>query len=532
MSKKNPDLKKGEEIVKKYEQYKSARANWDEHWEDLAEYFIPNKDDVYGYRMDGEKKFNRLYDSTSIQSLEMLSSSLHGMLTNPASVWFGLSTGDSKLDMEKDVQVYLQECTRITIDALNQSNFQEEIHETYQDLGGIGTTVLDIEEDDEHDVRFRSGPIYSSYIAENHKGIVDTLYRCWPMSLRNIVSKFGEDILAEESFKSAHDKDPEQKEEVIYAIYPHSDEKQRKLGKFEASFVIRKYMKVLEERTYHSWPHAVPRWTKLNQEVYGRAPSMKCLPDVKMLNAVMKTTIRGMQKVVDPPLMIPDNGFLLPINTTPGGSNFYRAGIKDRIEPFPVTARPDVGLDFIENIRGRIREAFYWDQMQLINQRDMTATEVMQRTDERLRFLGPVLGRLNNELLRPIIDRVFDILSRRGRYPKPPGILKNKPNLKVVYTSQIAKAQRTGEANTLLKVLQAAQPIIMAQPDTMDNFNGDDIIRYYSNLFGLPHEFVNDQKAVKATREGRAQAQQKAAQAQMENQNADTQLKQAKAQTA
>lgn len=524
-------MPKGQRIIKDYEMQKGKRQNWDSHWEELAAYFIPNKDDVYGFRNEGEKKHNRLYDSTSIHSLEMLSASLHGMLTNPASVWFGLSTGDTAMDMDPEITKYLQTCTRITIDTLNQSNFQEEIHETYLDLGGIGTTVLEIEEDEDVDVRFRSSPIYGSYIAENSKGVVDKIWRSYKMSLRNIKQKFGDEVFtSNDQLATAYMTDPEQQEEIIFSIYPHSDEKKAKKGKFEACTVLRKHHFILEEKTFHSWPFAVPRWTKLNGEVYGRAPAMKCLPDVKMLNSVMKTTIRGMQKAVDPPLMVPDSGFLLPINTTPSGTNFYRTGMKDRIEPFPVAARPDIGLDFVENIRGRVRESFFWDQLQLINQRDMTATEVMQRTDERLRFLGPILGRLNNELLKPIIDRVFDILTRRGRFPKPPAVLKEKPALKIVYTSQIAKAQRTGEANVILKVLQACGPMLQVQPDMLDNINGDGVIQYAANIFGLPHEMLNTPKQVAATRKQRADSQQAAMQAQQENMQADTAMKQAKAQ--
>jgi len=512
--------------IQKFERHKASRMNWDTYWQELAEYFIPNKDDVYGFRMQGEQKHNKLYDSTSIQSLENLSASLHGMMTNPSSVWFALSTGDTATDMDEDVAKHLETCTRIMIDTLNKSNFQEEIHEVYTDLGGIGTTVLDMEEDDEDDIRFRSRPIYSSYIAENHKGVVDTLFRCEAMTLRNIVGKFGEN-----AFEGLHDlqyrleQDPEVKEDVVFGIEPDKDNK----DKFLARWVLRKHEKILKESTYHSWPFAVPRWTKINTEVYGRCPAMKCLPDVKMLNAIMRTTIRGMQKVVDPPLMVPDNGFLLPLNTTPGGTNFYRSGTKDRIEPFPTTARPDIGLDFVNNIRERVEQAFYSDQLQLIQQRDMTATEVMQRTDERLRFLGPILGRLNNELLRPIIDRTFDILTRRGKFPKPPQLLAGKPDLRIIYTSQIAKAQRTGEANTLNKVLQVSGPILQAQPDVMDNFNGDAIIKYNAALFGLPTEFMNSKKSVEATRKGRAEAQAAAQQAAQENLGADTQMKQAKA---
>lgn len=521
------NLTEAQKIIRRYDQMKGMRANWDEYWEDLAEYFLPNKDNVYGYKLEGERKHNRLYDSTSIMALEMLASSLHGMLTNPSSVWFGLSTGNPALDENKDVMVYLQSCTRITIETLNQSNFQEEIHETYMDLGGIGTTVLCMEEDEETDVRFRSEPIYDSYVSENHKGIIDTRYTSIKMSLRAIKEKFGDDLFTEyPEFMQRLQHDPEQKEEIIYKIAPDEEKK----GKFKACYVLRKNEKILKESSYSSWPYAIPRWSKINTEVYGRAPSMKCLPDVKMLNAVMKTTIRGLQKIVDPPLMVPDNGFLLPIKTTPGGTNFYRTGMKDRIEPFPATARPDIGLDFLENIRTRVREHFFWEQLQLIQQRDMTATEVMQRTDERLRFLGPILGRLNNELLRPIIDRVFDILERRGRLPKPPQILKDKGELKVMYTSQIARAQRTGEANTLNKVLQAMGPILQVQPDVFDNINGDGVFMYHAKNFGLPHEMINAKEAVAETRKSRAEQQQAMAQAQQENMQADSAMKQAKAQ--
>jgi hypothetical protein len=524
-----PELPKAQYIIQKYDRMKGERVNWDEYWEDLAEYFIPNKDDVYGYKLQGERKHNRLYDSTSIMALEMLSSNLHGMLTNPSSVWFNLSTGDEALDQDKEVMTYLQTCVRTMIATFNKSNFQEEIHETYVDLGGIGTTVLAIEEDDENDVRFRSEPIYDSYVSENHLGIIDTRYTCMKWSLRKIRMKFGDAIFEQHlDLKQRFEKDSEQCEEIIYAVYPSEKRK----GKFESVYVLRSKQLILEEGTFNEWPFAIPRWSKLNKEVYGRCPAMKALPDVKMLNAVMRTQIRGMQKAIDPPLMVPDNGFLLPINTTPGGTNFFRTGMKDRIEPFPAVSRPDIGEQFLESVRGRIREHFYWEQMQLIQQRDMTATEVMQRTDERLRFLGPVLGRLNNELLRPIIDRVFAILERRGRFPKPPAVLARRGDLNIVYTSQIARAQRTAEANTLIKVLQATGPMIQVQPDIMDNLNGDQILRFNANIFGLPHEMLLSTQEVQKLRSQRQQAQQQAAMAQQNNIEADTQQKIAMAQKA
>ncbi len=178
-------------LLQEFDRMKGRRVNWDTYWEDLAEYFIPRKDNVYGYKIEGERKHNRLYDSTSIQAAELLASSLHGMLTNPSSLWFDLSTGATKLDDDKAVRQYLQDCVQIMIDTLNQSNFQEEIHETYLDLVGIGTTVLQIEEDHVADVRFKSSPIYWSYIEEDEKGIVNKIARKLDMTWNQIVRKFG-----------------------------------------------------------------------------------------------------------------------------------------------------------------------------------------------------------------------------------------------------------------------------------------------------------------------------------------------------
>lgn len=519
-----PGASKAQKLIKRFDQLKSSRVNWDSYWQELSEYFIPNKDNVYGYRLSGENKFNRLYDSTSVQSVDTLASALHGMLTNPSSVWFELSTGIPALDDDLTVKQYLQTCVRIMIETLNNTNFQEEIHETYIDLAGIGTTVLSIEEDKDKDVRFRSSPIYGGVIGENAQGAVDMFFFEEDKTLRAIFEEFGDG-----AFRDNQDlldklyKDPECKEKVIFGVYPEK-------GKYVGSWVLRKTEFILKEGRYHEFPYAIPRWTKYNSELYGRSPSMKALADVKMLNAVMKVTIRGFQKAIDPPLMIPDNGFLLPLQTHPGASNFYRTGMKDRIEAFPTPVRPDIGLDFMENIRERIREAFFWEQIRLINQRDMTATEVMQRSDENLRLLSPILGRLNNELLKVIVDRVFGILNRRGKLPPPPPILRDQPELKIVYTSQIAKAQRTGEANTLSRVIEASLPVIQAQPDAMDNFNGDGVVKYNARIFGLPHEMLRSDKEVSETRKARAEQQAQMAQAQQENLEADTQQKQARAQ--
>jgi hypothetical protein len=373
-----------------------------------------------------------------------------------------------------------------------------------------------MEEDDETVVRFHSSSIYCVWIEENNKGEVDTYYREYKYTLRQIVQEFGEDILTEE-LKYEHKQDPSRLYEIIHAVEPMKDSN----GQFNSWHVLKEKPLLLRSAKFNESPYAVPRWTKITGEKYGRSPSMKCLPDIKMLNQMMKTMIRAAQKAADPPLMIPDNGFILPVRTQAGGSNIYRAGSKDRIEPLVHNARIDINTEMIQQARQRIQSAFFIDQLQLQQGPQMTATEVMQRTEENLRMMGPILGRLNNELLKPIIDRVFGVMFRRGLLGTIPDALKGK-DLKIKYVSQIAKAQRTGEADTFMRVLQSIGPIIEMQPQVMDNINGDAVLRYHADIFGLPEDVMRNPDEVESSRAARAQQEQQAMQTQQENMQADT----------
>jgi hypothetical protein len=521
------DAEKAKQVVKKFERLKSERANWDTYWEQLAQFIIPRKDNVYGHPTVGEDKHNRLYDSTSIHSNELLASALHSMLTNPSSVWFGLSTGEKELDNIKEVRQWLQDAVMKIIKTLNNSNFQEEIHETYIDLGGIGTSVLDIMEDGQSVIRFKSRPIYEGYIEESSRGVVDTVYSEYEWTLRQIVQEFGKDALkASFELEREFETNPERKYCIIHAREPQSHKKDAKTASYH---VLKEHAYLLKEAKFNEQPYAVPRWTKISGEKYGRCPGMKALPDIKMLNQMMRTAIRAAQKAADPPLMVPDNGFLLPIRTTPGGTNIYRAGTKDRIEPLIHNARLDINAEMIETTRIRVRQAFFIDQLQLQDGPQMTATEVMQRTEEQLRMMGPIIGRFNNELLKPIIDRVFGIMLRKQMFgPVPEALAKRE--LEVRYISQISKAQRASEADTFTRVVQSIAPIIEAQPQVFENFNGDEILRYHANIFGLPEEMLNSRDQVQQSRQAQQQAQAAQMQSEQENVDADTMQKLAKAQ--
>lgn len=501
------------------------RTNWERNWEDVAEYILPRKDDVYGFRMKGEQKFQRLYDSTSIHSNELLASALSGMLISQTSKWMQLSLGDPELDKDPETRYWLEDASDKMLAVYDGSNFYTEMHETFLDLGSLGTSTVFQEEHPDTVVSFCSRPIYGFYIdVDQFKKVVTVAYE-YKMTYKQLFMEFGEKVLPADVVRRGK-ADELAEFTVIHFVEPNIDF-DTKSPRIETNRPIRSIHILKDTKTtlkksgYHEMPFAIPRWTVTNNEMFGRSPGMKAMPDIRMVNAMMKVVIRGAQKVVDPVLMVPDQGFLLPIDTTPGGVNFYRGGQKDRIEPLVTGSRPDIGLDIVDAYRQQIRQAFFIDQLQLREGPQMTATEVMQRTEEQLRLLGPIVSRLNSELLRPIVDRTFGIMMRKKMFLPPPATLKGR-TIKIKFISQIAKAQKASQADTLLRVIQSVAPIIQAQPDIMDNFDGDSTLREHADIFGLSERMFKKPSEVMKLRNQRAQQQQEAVATEQNNMEADT----------
>lgn len=495
-------------------QMKSLRSTWETHWQEVLDYVVPRKADVNRTRFPGDRRNLNLYDSSAEQSNELLAGALHSMLTNPTNLWFELTTGNQVLDNEDDVRTWLKETAEVMFNVMNNSNFQTEMHEVYIDLGSIGTACLSIEEDPEHIVRFASRFMGQIYVSENNLGRIDTVYREFKWKVRQAMQEWGE-VPALRRYKNS----PEHEIEILHAVYPRMERDTAKKNpanmRFASDYVIVESAETISQSGYNTFPYAVPRWTKATGEAFGRSPGMKALPDIKMINEMMKTMIKAGQKSVDPPMMVPDDGFILPVDLTPSGINYYRAGSTDRIEPLKNDVRLDFGYQIMEDVRKRIRDAFYIDQLQLSQGPQMTATEVMQRTEEKMRLIGPVMGRQHSELLRPTIDRVFQICWAANKIPQPPEVLRGQ-KIDVQYTSTIAKAQRSQDAQNIMRALQVAQPFIQVNPTIMDNFDGDEALRWSASLYGVPPRIIRDKKTVQKIRADRAQAEAQAAQMQKE----------------
>ena len=499
------DLTKG--LLSRFDRLQGQRENWETHWQEVADYMQPRKADVTKRRARGDKRMEQVFDSSPIQAVELLAASLHGMLTNPSTPWFTLRFKDEEIENDDEAKLWLESSTDAMYTAFNRSNFQQEIFELYHDLITFGTAAMFIEEDDDDIIKFSTRHINEVFIAENDKGRIDTIYRKFKISARAAIQKFGEAVSADVQTKAK--KDPYEEIEILHAVYPRTDFNPNKRDKanmpFESVYMEYKNGNELSVGGFREFPFVVPRYLKASNEIYGRSPAMTALPDVKMLNEMSKTTIKAAQKQVDPPLLVPDDGFLLPVRTVPGGLNFYRSGTRDRIEPLNIGANNPLGLNMEQQRRESIRAVFYVNQLMMQQGPQMTATEVIQRNEEKMRLLGPVLGRLQSELLKPLIDRVFAVLLRNNMLPQAPEFLSGR-DVEIEYVSPLAKAQKSTELQSIMRAVEILGSLANVAP-VFDYVNFDNLVKHLADIVGVPQKILKTQSQVNAERQ-QAQAQQ------------------------
>ena len=508
-------------LVKRKNKLKAQRGTWESHWQDLTNFVLPNESDFNLKRSKGDKRTTLVYDSTGIHANEMLAAGLHGMLTNPASNWFSLRVKDSMDSFADNAEAkqWLEETTNVILAELSAPDvaFPSHIHEYYLSLCSVGTACMFVGEPTTREgISFRSIHIDEIFIAENADGIVDTVFRIFKMTVRQIVQKWGEKSLSPRIQRMYEKKEFDKEVELFHCVYPRDDvDKGKKAATMlpvASVYIDEKEKHVLAEGGFDEMPYMVGRWSKTVGEVFGRSPAMTALPYIKMLQEIMKTTIKAAQKVVDPPLLVPDDGVLGPVRTIPGGLNYYRASSGARIEPLLTGGNIGLSYEMMNDLRERIRTTFFLDQLQFQGAPRMTATEVVERTERTLRLLGPTLGRLQSEFLGPMIERIYGVLSRAGRLPEPPESI-SELELKIEYVSPLARAQRQTETQGIMRTLEFVGPIAGMDPQAAQIIKGADTVRHIAELNGVPPMLLKSDDDLMAEMQAQQQAQ--AAQQQM-----------------
>jgi hypothetical protein len=349
-------------------------------------------------------------------------------------------------------------------------------HELVQDITAFGNGVISQEWDsDGQQIIFATRPLALSYFALNKNGVIDKLFRCEEMQLRQIQQRW-----PDVTWIGIDKVLPDTKFNIIHAVQPRADSERiynRKDGRnmpFSSCFVLKEKAMILEEGGYMSFPYHCPRWNKVADETYGRGPGINCLPSIRMLNRMKLTTIRASQKATDPTIWLPGEGIRLPYKDFPGAVNHFDPSMfpngfdlhqSEHKGNFPVT------LQMMDAERMEIRKAFYTDWLEWFPKVErQTAEEIRQLSTRKLKKMAPLLGRLQTELLVPMIQRSYELLDAFGLIPPAPDVLGGK-SLKVMYVSASARAQSAHEVDSLITYMQQLIPMAQVDPTVLDAVN-------------------------------------------------------------
>lgn len=522
-----------QQVITRLGQLKAERASWWAHWQEITLYLLPRSGRYFAQdRNKGWKRHNNIYDNTGTRALRTLAAGLMGGLTSPARPWFRLTTSDPDLAKHYPVKLWLAQSTRIMLDVFQRSNTYRALHGMYEELGAFGTAACVVAED--YNTVIHHYPLTAGEycIATDWQGRVCTLYREFEKTVGELVKEFGIENVSS-TVKSMYDSGSLDKwVTVVHAVEPRAD---REPGKKDAHNMPWKSVyyelggdpdKPLRESGYKSFRVLAPRWAVSGGDVYGNSPGMEALGDIKQLQQEQLRKSQGIDYQSNPPLQVPSSLKNRDIDRLPGGITFYdpasaQHGIRSMFE---VQLDLNHLLADIQDVRSRINGSFYADLfLMLANDVDTrkTATEVAQLHEEKMLMLGPVLERLHNELLSPLVDMTFDSLLEGGVLPPPPRELHGQ-NLNIELVSMLAQAQRAIATNGIDRFVGSLGQIAQIKPEVLDKFDPDEWVEIYSDMLGVDPELIVPADRVAMVRQSRAQAQAAAQKTAMQNQQADT----------
>ena len=511
------------DLLTRWGHLRTERATWWSHWQEVTTYLLPRNGRYFEQdRNKGHRRHNSIYDNTGTRALRTLGAGMMAGATSPARPWFRLGTTDPDLNKYTPVKLWLNDVTERMQVVFQKSNTYRTLHGIYEELGAFGTAGSIILPDARTAIHHYPITIGEYAIATDYQGRVNTLYREFQKTVGEVVREFGYKKCST-SVKNLYDRGSlDQWITIIHAIEPRDDRERDFKKKDNMNMAYKSCYfeqggdgeQVLRESGFKDFPCVVPRWGIAGGDIYGNSPGMEALGDIKQLQHEQLRKAQGIDYQTKPPLQVPSYMKNRDVDSLPGGVTFVD-GQQGKIETaFNVNLNLNHLLADIQDVRSRINASFYADLfLMLANATDtrMTATEVAERHEEKLLMLGPVLERLHNELLDPLIDNTFNRMVEANLIPPAPEELQGM-DLSVEFVSMLAQAQRAIGTNSIDRYVNNMGMVAQMKPDVLDKFDSDVWAEAYADMLGVDPKLVIGGEQVARIRQERAAAQQAMAQ--------------------
>jgi hypothetical protein len=499
----------------------NERSSWISHYREISDYILPRSGRFFEQdRNRGEKKHNNIYDSTGTRALRVLAAGMMSGMTSPARPWFRLAIADSDLMEYDPVKLWLNENAKIMREIFARSNTYRALHMIYEELGAYGTAASFMRPDFNDVLRHYTMTAGEYAISSSARGEIDTMYREVPMTVAQVVQEFGLDKVSKAVKDQYERNNLDQWITVMHAIEPRK-ENERDIGKRDAKNMPYKSCyfelagngdEMLSEGGYNYFPVLVPRWSVSGGDIYGNSPAMEALGDIRQLQHEQLRKAQGIDYQTKPPLQMPVTMKGSEHDSLPGGISWYdpsspNGGVKTQFE---VNLNLQHLLADIQDVRERINGTFYADLFMMMandTRSGITATEVAERHEEKLLMLGPVLERLHNEMLSPMIENTFQMMVEAGIVPTPPKELQGM-DLNIEFVSTLAQAQRAIGVGSIDRLLGTVGNMAQLKPEVLDKLNADQIVDTYADMLGVDPNMIIGDESVAIIRQQRVEQQQ------------------------
>ena len=497
---------KAKDIIAMESRLRGQQSNFRNLWQDTADLTYPRENQIVDQNTPGQRKTDRIYDTTAIMESQNMASGLSQNLIPPGQKFFALKPSNKELQEVEDVKRYLNKATEVVHDELFASNFMLQLTETLRSLVVFGTGNL--YEEYQTTLSFKDYAIGTYQIMENAQGIVDTVILKFPLTVKQAKEQFDD---PGKSVNEAKEEDADKQFWYIHVVRPRKD---RNLNftdnqnmPFESVYVSVSDQEVVDEGGFEEFPYQVARWLKSSTENYGRGQGTEILPQTRVVQGMARDWTECANKWNNPPREILES-FEGEVNVSPNANNFVQTigsiraideGVRGN---FPYTEKA------LESQRKIVKDAFFADAfapLQDLTGDRRTTTEIRARIQESFRKIGSPIGRIQSELFTPLITRVVMLLLRNGKIAPPPPELEGQ-DFKVEYVGPLSLAMKNSEVAASQQWIGIVSEIDAIEPSAKDNIDWDDSVRRMARAFGVNEEDIASQEEVTQKREARAKA--------------------------
>ncbi len=480
------------EILKRHRKARDKRAEWEGLWRECYDYALPSRAGAFEGSARGASaaaRPERLFDGTAPDAVDQLAASLLAQLTPPWARWFGFAPGsDAPPEDHALFAPELERAAHTMQSHFDRSNFAVEMHQCYLDLATAGTASLLIEEappGESSALRFCAVPLAQLAFEETGSGRLEAVFRRWDMPLARVRARFPDAELPPFA-RARGERDPEATLAVVEAVLPDAEGYIYSAVADPGDGAAAETTRLGQGRFAHS-PFVSFRWLKAPGELYGRSPVMKALPDIKTANKVIELVLKNASIAVTGIWQADDDGVLNPatVRLVPGAIIPKAVGSAG-LTPLEAPGRFDVSQLVLEELRARIRQALLADKLGQVSGPRMSATEVLERAAEMSRILGATYGRLQSELLTPLLMRTVAILARRGEIPP---LAVDGRTVTLEYKSPLARNQARMDAQQTLLWLGAVRDL---GPEALAAIDHAAAARWLGRAFGVPGELIRE----------------------------------------